>query len=326
MKAKLIFVLKLLVMALIFALVMRKMDIPKFLDAVRHAHIAYLIWAAVVIWVGHLFCIVRWRILLDVFKVPLRFTRLVAIYFLSVFAGICLPSLVGGDVFKFYLTGRETNQSYTMPFASVFMDRNLGLFALVLIAFGFSILKPVSLRGVSMLPITGLMTFGFAAVNFILFYPKVHTLVSRVVAARAPNVTHRLDILSSAFVSLFRDRRAVVNVMLLSGLNHLTSVVVAWLIARALGEPVPFLYFLVFIPITNLVAMIPLTPMGMGLRESALISLCTSVLHMSVEKSLAIGILISGLMLLTSLPGGLFYLTFKRHGEMDRISEATTVV
>ena len=326
MKAKLLFVVKLLVMVLIIAWVARKMDVHRFYEVVRHAHVVYLILAAVVIWAGHLICIVRWHILLAVFKIPLHYLRLIAIYAVGVFVSIFMPSLVGGDVLKFYLTGREANRSYTMSFASVFMDRNLGLLALALLAFIFSLVKPVALKGVPMLPITALLLAGFLAANFILFYPGIHAFVSRLLARRAPSVTHRLDILSLAFVSLFKDQGAVLRVMLLSLVNHLTSVIVAWLIALALDEHVPFIYFLVFIPITNLVAMIPLTIMGVGLREGTLLNLCTSVLHMSVEKSLAIGLIYSGLMVLTSLPGGIFYLALKRQGEMEQISEATTVV
>lgn len=326
MKSKLIFLSKWLIVVLIFALVARKIDAHKFYEAVRHAEIAYLILAALVIWVGHVGCIVRWHILLNIFNIPLRYSRLIAIYAVGIFAGIFLPSLVGGDVLKFYLTGRETKKSYTIAFASVFMDRNLGLFALVLLAFFFSALKPVTLHGVSMLPITALLACGFAVGNFLLFYPPVHALLSEQIASRLPNVSRRLDVLSAAFVSLFRERGVLTYSMLLSFMNHFVSIVVTWLIARALGERTPFGYFLVFVPLITLVAMIPLTPMGIGLREGALVSLFTSIAHMPYEKSLALGTIFSVLTILAALPGGLFYLAFKRQGEIENVSEATTAV
>ncbi|MBI1745776.1 MAG: flippase-like domain-containing protein [Acidobacteria bacterium] len=326
MKAKLLFVLKLVVMVLLFAVVARKIDGRKFYEVVRHAHVGYLALAAMTIWVGHITCMARWRILLDVFRISLRYSRMLAIYSVAIFAGIFLPSTVGGDVLKFYLTGRETKRSYTMAFASVFMDRNLGLSILVFLAFIFTLIQPVSLNGIPMLPLTASLTLGFLVVNFVLFYPGIHAWVSRLIARRLPTVVHRLDVLSDAFVSLYRSKGAWHYLMIFSILNHFSSVVVAWLIALSLGVHIPFIYFLVFVPIMNLVATIPLTPMGIGLREGTLLGLFKSVIHLPDEKGLAIGSLLSVLMVLTSLPGGIFYLTFKRQGEMEGISEATTAV
>ena len=62
-----------------------------------------------------------------------RYTRLLAFYFTGMFFNLFLPTIVGGDAVKAVLLARETGAPARATM-SVFMERNLGLFALLSIA------------------------------------------------------------------------------------------------------------------------------------------------------------------------------------------------
>ena len=75
---------------------------------------------------------------------------------------------------------------------------------------------------------------------------------------------------SNLWVDRFSQMR---QAMLLSGLNWILASVQIWLFFQALGVTVTFLTVLSLFPITVLVTLLPITPGGLGVRESAFVLL-----------------------------------------------------
>jgi uncharacterized protein (TIRG00374 family) len=323
-KNKLILLAKIAIMVLLFYLILRKVGVHKFYQTLIGANISYLFAAMAVLWFGHLLCVARWKILLDVFRMHFSYLRLVAIYAVGAFFNSALPTAIGGDVVKLYLTGREANGSYMLSFASVFMDRNIGMFAMVIIAFISCLFHPVSINGIPLLPVAALILVGFVMANLILFHPRSYALVTKLLHKKFPKVADRLDVLSNAFTAVRKDKSALLKTFLLSVINQGASISMNWLIALALGEHISFVYFLIFVPMVTLVVMVPITVSGLGLRESAFWILLSSI-GIPREKSLAIGFIASMIVIISSLPGGIVYIFFKKHGTMRNLEEAKAI-
>ena len=88
--------------------------------------------------------------------------------------------------------------------------------------------------------------------------------------------------------------------------------------ALGLRLQVPFSYFLIFMPVITLISMIPISLNGMGLRENAFVSLFGAVGVLSAS-SLAMGVLSSLVIVLSSIPGGIVYIFFRNRADMQEL-------
>ena len=85
------------------------------------------------------------------------------------FFNLFLPTIVGGDAVKAVLLARETGAPARATM-SVFMERNTGLCALLLIAIVAAfVAPPVRLFGVPLVALTSLLAAGYVAANIVLF-------------------------------------------------------------------------------------------------------------------------------------------------------------
>src|SRR4029077_6564654 len=114
-------------------------------DAVK-AHFANLSVGMVAIalalyLVGQLLSAYRWANLSTMGGRPARFGDAWPVYFTGMFFNMCLPTSIGGDVWRVVGLSRKTG-SKSAAFASVFMDRNVGLSALLLVGLVSSIASP----------------------------------------------------------------------------------------------------------------------------------------------------------------------------------------
>lgn len=316
---KIVLLLKILVTGTLIALVLSRIDAQRALGVLSSARAPLLAWALALIWAGHLLCIVRWKALLDEVGLRLAYIRLVAIYAIGMFFNLFLPSLVGGDAIKLYLAGRESNGSYGAAFASVFMDRNIGLGALVLISLAALFFIKVEVGGISLAPLVAAMALFYLIANLMFlsrwFYramgrlPLLSRLVGKIAAA------------SDGLIKLGRSARLLWFSFGLSLINQLLGIAASWLIARSLGVTLSFGYFLAVVPVIILISMVPISINGVGLREASYYAMFAS-LGVPGEKSALLGFLTSVLIFISDLPGALLYILFKRRGDLPREMES----
>ena len=95
-------------------------------------------------------------------RLEVPYLRMVAFYFIGMFFNHFLPTIVGGDAVKAILLARETGAPARSTM-SVFMERNVGLFALLTIATAAAfVAPPVEVKGFNLLQLTLLV---FAALH-----------------------------------------------------------------------------------------------------------------------------------------------------------------
>ena len=79
----------------------------------------------------------KWRLFLERQGFEIGMYRLLGLYFIGKFFNNFIPSMVGGDLTRTYLLGRQIN-SQSKSFASVFLERFTGLIALIVLVLIFS--------------------------------------------------------------------------------------------------------------------------------------------------------------------------------------------
>jgi hypothetical protein len=85
-------------------------------------------------------------------------------------------------------------------------------------------------------------------------------------------------------------------------------------IARSLGMELDFQLFLVAMPPVFLLTFIPVSLAGWGIREGAMVGIFLLV-GADKDHILAVSIVYGLILIVSSLPGGLFWLNSKHHSE-----------
>ena len=250
----------------------------------------------------------KWQILLQPVRLDVPFLKVLAFYFTGMFFNLFLPTIVGGDAVKAVLLARETGAPARATM-SVFMERNVGLCALLVVAIGAAELAPpVELFGMSLRVLTWLLAAGYGAANAVLLSPLVYRIVDRLVAATPlAGVRHRADSLYQAIVPYKNARGRILAAVGLSFIFQGVVIAVVFLNARALALDIPVAAVAVFVPLISLAGMVPVSVNGLGVRE-ALYILLFGRLGVPVETAVSLALLYLAVTFLASLPGGLAYL------------------
>ena len=142
------FLLRLSVGALLvwFLLHKHELNVRMVASHISDMHLWALLCALAIDLAGQALSAWRWGMLSRLGGRPVRFRDVLPIYFSGMFFNMCLPTSIGGDVFRVVGLGRKTG-SKTAAFASVFMDRNVGLAALLLVGLIGSIVADRRLSG-----------------------------------------------------------------------------------------------------------------------------------------------------------------------------------
>jgi uncharacterized membrane protein YbhN (UPF0104 family) len=181
-----------------------------------------------------------------------------------------LPSTVGGDAARIWLLAKEAG-TWKSAIFSVLIDRLAGLIwlaILVLFCLPWSLALIQNPIGRTTLILIG--AAGAAAPIGLL----VLSLLGRTSIARWKAVRHIADIAITAWTVLASARTGVA-VAIISIAVHLISVLVLWFCSQAIGSSFTLLNSLFLIPPVLLIAAIPVSIAGWGLRESAMIAAFT---------------------------------------------------
>jgi len=323
MKGKIAALIKTVVTGLLFYLLFKKVDFRDFGAALKNARLDLLFGSFALLWVAHYICIFRWRMLMRPLMPVFSILRLFQIYCIGLFFNLAFPTAVGGDVVKMYYAGKPTRH-YAQSFAATFLDRDSGMLAMMLIACIGTFLLPATSSDLPIALIVWASFGAFVAANVIIFMPVLHRLLTKMLhAIHLPKLATRVDAISSAFQIMAKHPGILFDSLLISLVNQLLVCVISWVAAEALHIHVSFLYFVVFIPVTTLITMIPVSLSGMGLREYAFVTLFSAI-GVAPASSLAFALLSSAMIILSAVPGGIIYMLFRNQSDVRQMAAMET--
>jgi uncharacterized protein (TIRG00374 family) len=282
-------------------------DVSAILRRLAGARFEYVAAGILLYGAGQALSAWRWQLLTRPLSLVVSYRRLVSFYFIGMFFNLFLPTIVGGDAVKAWLLARETG-AVARSTVSVFMERNLGLLALLTIAIAAAVwAPPVEILGVSLVPLTLLLFAGFAAVNLVLLNKAAYLLADRLVAATPlARLRPRAASLYQAITPYASARREIGLAVLLSFVFQVIVIGVVFLNTRALHHEFPLSVVAVFVPLISLGGMLPVSVNGLGVRE-ALYVLLFGRLGASSELAIALALLYLVVTFVASLPGGVLY-------------------
>jgi len=218
----------------------------------------------------------RWSILLRAFGAtnipPLGF--LFRTYLVGTFYNTCLPGAVGGDLVRAIVSRLAfADGKATSGLATVFVERLMGMTALLLLASSATLWHP--LGGVEHLP--WLAGLALAAVGATLVFLASARSLARVLPGRLGRLLAQIPT---------PERYApLVPVLLLSLAIQACVAVGGHLLVHAMFPSVSLVQSLAIIPLAAASAFLPFTLSGLGVREAAFVVLYGTV---GVPKSIAV--------------------------------------
>ena len=234
----------------------------------------------------------------------IRFSRLDALRLTmsSIFLGQALPGAVGGDIVRGWLTVR-LGFPITSTVLALVVDRVAAMLGMVvLVLAGLPHLLNQAPAGTA--PVIGIAVMAIIAGSVALFFADRLPIPRRL---HHP----RLLTLQGLITQMRQALRANYGVAALgwSLLVHACTVIAAGLFARALGVSLSPLDCLAVIPFGMIASALPVSLAGWGVREGAMVA-GFAILGLPADGAIAISLLIGASVLLISLPGALFWLTW----------------
>lgn len=270
----------------------------------------------------HLLCIgmltFRWRILLKIQGITLKFNRLYAYYLIGFFFNNFLPTNIGGDVARVYYVGKPENK---MPesFAAVFMDRFIGFITIFVLAIVAMSLHSKWFKNRPAIFAVLLFAFGIGAVFWILFDSSMRVRIKAIIGK--VGFMHINEKLTRFYqvIQVFRGHtKTIAAAFVISVIYQLTLVVMNLFAAKAVGVSPTFMSLFFTIQITTLICLIPISINGLGVRETLYVKILNSSGIVS-EKILVFQVILLIINYVESLLGGFCFMLKKGIGKVREL-------
>ena len=300
---------KVLVSAFLIYYLVRQTELGKISAALASANLGLIALSFLLHGIGYFSSSYRWRILLRAqgFEVPVGY--LVRSYAIAMFFNNLLPSTIGGDGYRAYDTSKRGIPKLR-ALAIVVVERFLGLFALLFFAIVALAVATELTTQIENLWVWSLLTLVFmAGIVWFIFFKGDGSLLPATVW-RLPGmslVKKQTAKMLDAFKPFQGKTTALAGAMVLSLLLQLNVIVHYYLISEALDLGIPLVKYLVIIPLSMFIQMVPISINGIGLRESFYVFFLTTIYGAPIAAALAFSWIAYGMILLLGILGGVIY-------------------
>ena len=265
------------------------------------------VWAGVLacFLAGHTLGVGKWRLFVNAGRAGLGRLDATLCHAAGLFANLCLPSIIGGDLLRMGLAGRLTRRHEAAVWGGV-MDRVTDMIALALLVCGGGLLARNALPGWGTQVLTVALAVGIGvgvvAIPFILRRP----------IARWPKKLRRPVGRSLVALRRLRRRPGIATLGLGLSLTIQGGFVLAnaWM-GRSVGIDVPLAVWFLVWPLAKIASLLPISLGGLAVREASLAALLVPF-GVPVARSVVCSLLWQTVLIAGGLLGGLVWLVLSR--------------
>ncbi len=289
--------------AALLGYIFSKIDITQTWTVFKSADFSYIFYAwwvfcfinAIILW--------RWFTLIRAVDLTTPFFTVARYFLVGLFGNLFLPSAVGGDIIKIVGLCKDSHQKPKVV-ASVLLDRLSGFSGIVVVAIGAFLFGYRIINNPSLLIFVMILAAVSLTVTFILFNERIYSFSCQIFNA-FPRVKNSLMSLHYD-VSLLKTKK--IEGFKAIGFSCMAQILLAfvfYLVAKALHQDIPIIYFLIFVPMICVVSSVPSIG-GLGVREAGAVYLFTKI-GVPSNIALSISLINFSFMVLIGLLGGIVY-------------------
>lgn len=247
----------------------------------------------------------RWWLLLRVSGHALGFFRALRAVMIGYFFNQTLPTSVGGDAYRVWYAYRA-GMHLGEAFSSVIVDRLIALMALLVIcAFGMPWIFNLIGGGRASWAIVMLIVSGMAGLGLVLLLERLPEQWNHW------RVVRGLVRLGGQLRNVLANFRIAVATIAISALGHFIAAMLVALIGFAVRIPLNLTDCLLLVPLVMLVAMVPISVAGWGVREGAMV-VAFGFIGIAPSDAFLLSLLFGLTLLVASLPGGVLWLVDRK--------------
>jgi len=287
-------------------------EITNFLSTVtvNDINFWFLFLAAFMHFTGLIISAVRWQMLLKLQGVNPSLNYLNGSLLIGIFLNNFLPSSIGGDTYRAYDAAQLKNSSWPKSITVLLLERGTGVIALICFVMlslflGFSLTELNTIFLVVIILFVVLGIFLLLLLNPKLLKPFNFIFKIRFMAKLKDKFKSIMDALTA-----LKNKKVLTLLILLSFLMQFNVILHYYFAALALKIDISFVSFVFMVPIVLLVAMIPISIGGIGIRENTTAYFLTSF-GVVASKAAIFPLLILFLLLAESIIGGVLFLIRK---------------
>lgn len=299
-------------------------DVPAALRSLASIHLGGFIAGVLIFQVGIFVRAWRWWVLLRSHDDDTPYWPLARLYYIGMFFNLFLPTGFGGDVVR--ATELGTSISPATAAATVLLDRMLGLMGLFAIAltaapFALAVVPGNILLLTAAVSIVGLVGGGLVLQGG-LFGAVLRVLDGWTARVRPLNkLVGAFVKFNASIATVGGDRGGVAGAFGISLLFNVLLIGMHIIFSYALGLTVPPLPYLLIVPITSILLLVP-SIQGLGVREGTFVVLMTQF-GADEAAALALSLAIYLPSLITGLLGFGVYLAYALQKPTETVSQSS---
>lgn len=299
--------IRILICLFLIYFIVTRFDVAKIIETIKEVNASVFFLVLAFYCLANLFVFMRWVLIMKYMEINVKFLVALKAYFSGVFVNFFLPTSVGGDVFKAYYVFKGSNSRIEKSLFSVFFDRYVGL--LIMLAYGgfFSLFLNVEIKGIhlSWILFAVFAVFFLISVFVVIFADRIDALIARSesLEKRFSDTFKKIsDILSLPQ----RNKSIFLGIIGCSLAGFLMLCLMHYTFIYKVGHVNIFMPILVFVPVTILSTMIPISLNGIGIREIVYAALFQTV-DVAPSVSIAMSVLFYSVMVIFSIPGAFYF-------------------
>ncbi len=302
MKKTVILIAKLTITLALLYFSVSRANLGLLAERAQQFNIGWLFAAVVIVAMQTFISALRWRSIIGDCGATISVSDAARYTFISLFFGQVLPSTIGGDAVRIWLAARDgigwSKAAYSAVIDRVAGVLALALFVVVCIPASFAMIHdPLARAALLIVGISGVL----APALFIAIGARRWTALQRFSATRHINAA------AHAGYRIFTSPRAGSWIVGLSFFIQILTITGAWLAAKVVAAHFDLIDSVLLIPPVLLIAAIPISIAGWGLREGAMI-MAFSYSGLPQSDGLLVSALFGMTIFVVSALGGILWL------------------
>lgn len=307
--------IKIIISAALVVFLLTKLGLREIFSQFANANLWWIFWGIIAFTVSNVLGSVQWLLLMNSRGIKLPLVKVISYYYVGLFFNNFLIGYIGGDAIRIYDISKASGNS-SHAISTVFFDRLIGFVMLTTLALVAGLAWRNIFQSKTVFFIIFLIFICWIVSFIIMFDERFAKKIGWVFKFILPaKINERIRGVYSSINSFKHDKKTISIAILISLVIQTLRIFVHFFAALSVGLNAHIKYFFIFVPVIALLASIPISIGGIGIRESSGVALFAQVNSFPPETVVAMEFLAYIIGLLSTIPGGLIFMLRKEKAQ-----------